>query len=165
MNTQPIKELTGDTLGPWNPGITSQLTPELWRGCTIFREENVFTTYDQVVEFQGLTGLPLPQLVVFKPARLVLHALLVRVAADYETPDPEGASVPSLGINFRRMTQAILSQHLLPRIESIKEEYATLRESIATVVKRELAATFGNPVALAAASSSRPRWASRPASR
>ncbi len=39
--------------GPWNPGISSHLTPELWRMCTIFRPENVFTTYDQAVELSG----------------------------------------------------------------------------------------------------------------
>src|SRR5438552_13905703 len=68
-----------ESFGPWNPGITSQLTPELWRMCTIFRPENVFTTYEQAVEFRELTGLPLPQLVVFRPERLVLHEVLVRL--------------------------------------------------------------------------------------
>src|SRR5437867_10340292 len=43
-----------EPFGPWNPGITSQWTPELWRMCTIFRPENVFTTYDQAVEFRDV---------------------------------------------------------------------------------------------------------------
>ncbi|MEO8752960.1 MAG: hypothetical protein ABI624_09805 [Casimicrobiaceae bacterium] len=82
-----------EPFGPWSPGITSQLTPELWRLCTLFRPENAFATYDEVVELRDVTGLPLSELVIFRPERLVLHEVLVRVIADYEVPDPEGAHV------------------------------------------------------------------------
>ena len=91
-------EEASERFGPWNPGISSQLTPELWRLCTIFRPENAFAAFDQVVEYGDLTGLPFPNLVVFRPERLVLHEVLVRVSADYEVPDPEGADVRSLGM-------------------------------------------------------------------
>lgn len=132
-----------ELFGPWNPGITSQLTPELWRMCTIFRPENVFTTYDQAVEFRDLTGLPLPLLVVWRPERMVLHEVLLRVIADYEVPDPEGADVASLGVNFRRMTRAILQHHMSPRIDQLISDYAPSRKAIAKVVANELAIAFG----------------------
>ena len=131
-----------EPFGPWNPGITSQLTPELWRMCTIFRPENVFTTYDQAVEFRDLTGLPLPHLVVWRPERMVLHEVLIRVISDYEVPDPEGANVPSLGINLRRMTGAILQHHLAARMDWLISDYAPMREAIAKVVANELAIAF-----------------------
>jgi hypothetical protein len=134
-----------EPFGPWNPGITSQLTPELWRMCTIFRPENVFTTYDQAVEFRDLTGFPLPHLVVWRPERIVLHDVLMRVIADYEVPDPEGADVPSLGVNFRRMTRAILRHHLSPRMDLLIRDYAPAREAIAKVVANELAIAFDRP--------------------
>jgi hypothetical protein len=111
--------------------------------CTIFRSENAFTTYDQAIEFRDLTGLALPQLVVFRPQRMVLHEVLVRVTADYEVPDPEGAHVLSLGVNFRRMTQAILRRHLAPRMDFLIGEYAPAREAIAKLVTDELATAFG----------------------
>jgi len=111
--------------------------------CTIFRPENVFTTYDQAVELRDLTGLALSELVVFKPQRMVLHEVLARVTADYEVPDAEGASVGSLGINFRRMTQALLRRHLQRRLDWLVGDYAPAREAVARVVANELALAFG----------------------
>jgi hypothetical protein len=134
-------ELADEALGPWNPGISSHLTPELWRMCTIFRAENTFATWDQVVEFRDLTGLPLSELVVFRPERLVLHEVLVRITADYEVPDPEDADVKSLGVTFRRMTQALLGR-LSPRMAWLVAEYAPTRKSVMAIVVRELEAAF-----------------------
>ena len=102
--------------GPWNPGISSHLTPELWRMCTIFAAGNVFTTFEQAVELRDATGLPLTSLVAWRPERMVLHEVLVRVTSDYEVPDPPGADVPSLGVNFRKMTRAVM-ERLSPQME------------------------------------------------
>jgi hypothetical protein len=135
-----------EPFGPWNPGLTSALTPELWRMCTIFRPENVFTTYDAATELHDVTGLPLPQLVVWRPERMVLHEVLVRVIADYEVPDPEGANVPSLGINFRRMTRAVLERYLLPRLDELVGDYGPLRQEVAKIVTNELATAFDRPL-------------------
>jgi hypothetical protein len=110
--------------------------------CTIFRPENVFTTYEQAVEFRDLTGLPLPHLVVWRPERMVLHEVLIRVISDYEVPDPEGANVPSLGINLRRMTGAILHRHLASQMDRLISDYAPMREAIAKIVASELAIAF-----------------------
>ena len=41
-------------------------------------------------------------LVVWKPERMVLHEVLLRVTADYEVPDPEGANVRSSRIERAR---------------------------------------------------------------
>ena len=111
--------------------------------CTIFRPENASTTYDQAVEFSDVTGLALPFFVVWRPDRMVLHEVLIHVIADYEVPDPEGADVPSLGVNFRRMTRTLLQHHLAPRMDRLVSDYAPAREAIAKVVADELAIAFG----------------------
>ena len=91
-----------DESGPWNPGIQSQLPVELRPLCTIFRPENVLTSVASASELQPLTGLPLGELVAFRPQRLVLHEVLVRVTADFSVPD--GSRIEDLGINFREIT-------------------------------------------------------------
>ena len=150
----------GGPFGPWNPGIGSLLTPELWRMCTIFRPENVFTTLDEAVELMDVTGLPLTQLVAWRPERMVLHEVLIRVIADYEVPDPESADVKSLGVNFRAMTRTILYRHLLPQMNALIAGYAPARDAIAKVVARELALAFGR-VPMPTQAPRRSRWLSR----
>ena len=49
-------------------------------------------------ELRSLTGLALSELVVFRPQRLALHELLIRVTADFAVPD--GSRIGDLGINF-----------------------------------------------------------------
>ena len=100
--------------GPWNPGIRSELTRELLALSTVFRPENVFGDLPRAMELRDVTGLPLEDLAIFRPERLALHELLIRVTADYEIPDPEDASVGSLGMNLRRMTQTLVSQVMDP---------------------------------------------------
>ena len=109
--------------GPWNPGIGSALTRELLTLSTIFRTENVFHDLRQAMELRDLTGLTLEELAIFRPERLALHEVLVRVTADFEVPDPGSASVSSLGTNFRQMVQAILSREIQPGRPEIVEEY------------------------------------------
>src|SRR5947207_8703390 len=84
--------------GPWNPGIESRVPEPLRHLCTIFRPENVFTTAAQAGELRDLTGMDCSELVAFRPQRLALHELLVRVTADFSVPD--GSRIEDLGINF-----------------------------------------------------------------
>jgi hypothetical protein len=76
-----------DQDGPWNPGIQSPLPAGLRPACTIFRPENVFTSVEGALELQPLTGFALGELVAFRPRRLVLHEVLIRVTADFSVPD------------------------------------------------------------------------------
>ena len=73
-----------DDFGPWNPGIESQVPKELRHLATIFRAANVFTSVAAAGELRGLTGFSLSELVVFRPQRLALHELLVRITADLD---------------------------------------------------------------------------------
>jgi hypothetical protein len=123
--------------GPWNPGIVSELPARLLPLSTIFRSEHVVTTVAQAQALQELTGLPLEDLVVFRPERLVLHELLIRVTADLSVPD--GSKVEDLGINFRRMTEAIQKRYLEAQMSAIVAEYDALRQTLSGLIHRELA--------------------------
>jgi hypothetical protein len=107
--------------GPWNPGIQSQVPKELLHLATIFRTDNVFTSMASAVELCGLTGFGLSELVVFRPERLALHELLVRITADFAVPD--GTRIEDLGLNFRGMARLLLSQYLLPQMQAIVGAY------------------------------------------
>ena len=100
--------------GPWNPGVLSQMPKELRPLATIFRPENVFTSVAAADELQGLTGFGLNELVVFRPQRLALHELLIRVTADFAVPD--GSQIGDLGINFRRIASRILTRYVEPEM-------------------------------------------------
>ncbi len=129
---------TAGSFGPWNPGIDSRLPRALLPLSTMFRPENVATRIDEAEELHDLTGLDVLDLVAFRPERLVLHEVLVRVTADLSVDT--GARVEDLGINFRRMTNAILTRHLAPRMSEITAAYDALRRDLSTVIAAELAA-------------------------
>jgi hypothetical protein len=128
--------------GPWNPGIRSELTRELLLLSTIFRPENVFGDLTRAMELRDVTGLPLEDLAIFRPERLALHELLVRVTADYEIPDPEDATVGSLGMNLRRMTRTLISQVFDPHRSEIDDLYSRVRSDLDAFIKKELSAAF-----------------------
>ena len=141
-------ELSKD-FGPWNPGVTSVLSSELLALCTIFREENAFTTLTEVKELAGLTGLELSDLVVFRPERLALHELLLRVTADIEVYDPKDAKVDNLGIEFRRIVETIHTQYIAPRVGEAVRLYESLRKEITTIIEKELTVLFDRRAPLA----------------
>lgn len=104
---------SSDREGPWNPGISSSLNRQLLALASIFRQDNIQNNLSQALELHNVTGLPLESLAIFRPERLALHENVVRVTADYEVPDPDNASIRSLGINLRLMMQTIVSQSLI----------------------------------------------------
>ncbi len=113
--------LSDNEFGPWNPGIESHVPKELRHLATIFRAENVFTSIAAATELRGLTGFGLGELVVFRPQRLALHELLVRVTADFAVPD--GTRIADLGLNFREIARLLLSHYLEPAMSTIVEAY------------------------------------------
>lgn len=136
----PEPSPTGDgQYGPWNPGIHSELPSRLVPLSTIFRPENVFTSVEQAAELRDLTGLPMEDLAIFRPRRLVIHELLIRVTANLSVPDPAAARIDDLGINFRRMTHTILTKYLDPHMHEIVAAYDSLKQALSTLIDRELA--------------------------
>jgi hypothetical protein len=121
-----------ETFGPWHPGIESEVPEHLRHLCTIFRPENVFTTVAQAGELHDLTGLDSSELVAFRPGRLALHEVLIRVTADLSVPD--GTKIEDLGINFRQITRTILAQYIEPRSAAIESAYDALRRRLRELV-------------------------------
>ena len=129
--------------GPWNPGLKSQV-PKEWRELeTIFRPESNYSTLAVAEELRGLTGLALSELVVFRPERLALHELLIRVMADFAVPD--GSRVGDLGINFRRIATRLLTHYLEPEMRTIAGAYEAARREVADAVEAALSAVVRGP--------------------
>jgi hypothetical protein len=151
----PAGDETDSHHGPWNPGIASQIPGDLRPLATIFRTENVFTSVDRAEEMHDLTGLEISELVAFRPQRLALHELLVRVTADISVPD--GSRIEDLGINFRQITGVILSRYVEPRSGVIVETYDALRRQVSALIEAELAPLFPAPMASGAPPAQQPR--------
>lgn len=123
--------------GPWNPGIRSQMPRELRHLSTIFRPENVSTSIAAATEMQGLTGFLPSELVAFRPRRLALHELLIRVTADFAVPD--GSRIGDLGINFREMASLLFERHLVPEMDAITAAYDRTRRELRNAIDAVLA--------------------------
>jgi hypothetical protein len=122
--------------GPWNPGIQSQVPKELRHLATIFRDDNVFTSLAAVDELRSLTGISPSELVAFRPQRLALHELLIRVTADFAVPD--GSRVGDLGINFREIANRLWERYLLPEMGAITAAFERTRGELHDAIHRAL---------------------------
>ena len=111
--------------GAWNPDISSTLPTRYLPLSTMFRSENVYTTIETANELQGFTGLPIQQLICFRPGRLVVHELLIRVSADIFVSD--GSRYEDLGVNFREVVATILRDYIEPHNDAILERFTQLR--------------------------------------
>jgi hypothetical protein len=152
----------GTEFGPWNPGIRSELPRRLVPLSTIFRPENVFTSVEYADELHDFSGLSPQELATFRPSRLVLHELLIRVTADLSVPDPEGATIEELGVNFRRMTHVILTKYIVPHVHEITAAYDLLKRALSALVDQELtAALFPPPRTTIAQRPTKRNWISR----
>jgi hypothetical protein len=129
--------------GPWNPGLKSRV-PKEWRELeTIFRPENSYSTLAAAEELRGLTGLGSSELAVFRPERLALHELLIRVTADFAVPD--GSRIEDLGINFRRIANRILTNYLEPERRAITEAYEEARRDVTDAIDAALTDVLRGP--------------------
>jgi hypothetical protein len=129
--------MPGEQAEAWNPGIQSPVPAELRQLCTIFRPENVFTSLETADELHDLTGIAVSELVAFRPQRLVLHELLIRVTADLEVRD--GPRIEDLGISFRQMTRRLLAQHVEPQMPAIVAQFESLRQRAREITQNALA--------------------------
>ncbi len=112
----------------WNPGIGSQVPRELLHLSSIFLPDNVFTSVAGALELKGLTGFALSELVAFRPQRLALHELLIRVTADFAVPD--GSRIGDLGINFRDIARRLLAACVNPAMASFVAAYEGARGAV-----------------------------------
>lgn len=144
--------------GPWDPGLESQLPRELLPLATIFRRENVSTSVAEAFELSNYCGVPPQELVAFRPERLIIHELLVRVTAGLAVPD--GNDYEDLGRNFREIASTILTKDIAPNFEGLKRVFEEVRTAASVVIAQELSNLFSlrlKPEA-GADQTSRARW-------
>src|SRR5262249_28135806 len=111
--------------GPWNPGIESTLPAEFLPLATVFNSANVSSTLIEINEINSFCGLAFERLSTFKPERLALHEVLIRVMADLSVPD--GEQYGDLGINFRQMTATIMGKYIAPEQAAITGLFEELK--------------------------------------
>jgi len=136
----PAANVLAQEFDAWHPGVLSRIPGEIRHLATVYRPENVFTAVAAAEELADLTGLDPSELVAFRPQRLALHELLIRVSADLSIPD--GEKIEDLGINFRRTVNTILSRYIAPEQAAIDASYDALRRSLAAIIDKELAVLF-----------------------
>lgn len=129
----------------WNPGVAPGIPREFRELETIFRPECVARSADEVLELASLTGLRHEELTAFRPRRLALHELIVRVTADIAVA--EGHEEEALGQNFRQVAKKIWDEYILPRMDSIEQIYADLCQRVDATVRDILAETLFRPPA------------------
>ena len=141
--------MTGDLLqddrtSAWNPEIRSTLPVKYLPLSSVFRPENVITSIETANELADFTGLPIQQLICFRPERLLVHELLIRVSADIFVSD--GSKYEDLGVNFREVVARILDGYIAPHLDSIVARFATLRAACEERVTTQLQADLFAPV-------------------
>jgi hypothetical protein len=129
----------GPAYGPWNPGIESTLPTQFLPLATAFSAANVSSSITELKEIHSFCGLALERLSTFKPARLALHEVLIRVMADLSVPD--GEKYEDLGINFRHMTAMIMGKYIAPELTAITSVFEQVKREAAEFLDRAQSAT------------------------
>jgi len=131
-----VKSPDEENTGAWSPDIRSTLPSKFLPLSTMFRPENVTTSIETANELSGFTGLPIQQLICFRPQRLVVHELLIRVSADIFVDD--GSKYEDLGVNFRHVVDRILAGYIEPQMPQIVEDFEQLRAQVEARVATQL---------------------------
>ena len=110
----------------WNPGLEPDIPPAFQILETLYRPENVTSSLSDVSETSTQTGLSHQQLTAFRPERLAVHELLIRVTANIMVV--EGEDERDLGRAFRTIAEDILAEYVQPHMQEIKQAHADLRQ-------------------------------------
>lgn len=141
-----IEQVSTTEFGPWNPGIQSQLPKDVLPFSSLLRPENVFQTLDEILEIAEFTGMQREDVVAFRPERLAVHELLIRVSANYAVSD--GEVYEDLGFNFRKMAKSIHDLYIIPHMPVLVEKYNQLRNEVYIKVTEELNQSLFAPVSV-----------------
>ncbi|MBE7201974.1 MAG: hypothetical protein INR70_29795 [Parafilimonas terrae] len=136
--TDACAHATDPPIGPWNPGVRSDLPSAFLPLVTVYRPEHVETPLRDALDLSDLCGLPARQLTRFRASRLVVHEVLIRVMSDLSVP--VGAVYADLGVNFRAIVATILQDGIEPRLGEIEAALTQIRAEADTVLAREIAA-------------------------
>ncbi|MGU3668509.1 hypothetical protein ACLBX9_30380 [Methylobacterium sp. A49B] len=136
--TDAATRTSDPAIGPWNPGVRSDLPSAFLPLVTVYRPEHVETPLRDALDLSDLCGLPARQLTRFRAARLVVHEVLIRVMSDLSVP--VGAVYADLGVNFRAIVATILREGVEPRLGEVEAALARIRAEADAVLAREVAA-------------------------
>ena len=136
--------MSAEEFSAWNPGIESEIPKACRELETIYNPANVFTRLDEINQLSIETGLSPEELIAFRPHRLVLHELIVRITADIVVR--EGENEEDLGINFRNIANLIFSQYIIPALMQIEHGFDTMRTRIEDMTRIELEKALLPPV-------------------
>lgn len=132
----------------WNPGVGPGIPREFRTLETIFRPECALAVLEEIDELAALTGLPAEELAVFRPQRLALHEIIIRVTADIAVA--EGEEEEDFGRNFRRIATRIHDAYVAPHLGEIEQAHAELGQRSDVLVREILAASLFAPPPVAA---------------
>lgn len=133
----------GDNCSAWNPGIGTGIPAEFRLLETIHCPGCVFGDPDQVGEFASLTGLPQEELAAFRPTRLVLHELILRITADIAVA--EGEAEEDFGRNFRRIAGKVMDDYIAPRLDAIVRDFEAMQGHAEALVRKIIVETLFAP--------------------
>jgi hypothetical protein len=120
--------------GPWNPGVESTLPSEFLPLSTVFSSANVSSSIQDLQELNGFCGLAAERLSSFRPERLALHEVLIRVMADLSVPD--GEKYEDLGVNFRKMAATIMDKYIAPKVPEITRTFDQLKREASDFIDK-----------------------------
>ncbi len=124
----------------WNPGLESQLPRAYLPLSTIFDSDNVSTGVAEAHELADYCGLPVQDLVAFRPERLIIHEMLIGVTINLSVPD--GTKYATLGENFRAMASTILGRYVARHHDELVAAWERVRQTATEKIAQELAAAF-----------------------
>ena len=129
---------------PWNPGLGTDLPRHLYNLETIYHPANTLTQLSDLTELAKLTGIKTERLVEFKPDRLLLHELIVRITAHVMIPETEDEEL--LGKRFRAIVRHVMANYIEPEKQRIFARFADYQLGVARQVEQHLQqAIFNSP--------------------
>ncbi|OED40941.1 hypothetical protein AB833_10605 [Chromatiales bacterium (ex Bugula neritina AB1)] len=154
-----MQDTSGQTDGcnAWSPGLNSSIPTSLKPEVTLYRSENAFVQYPEAQEIAGFCGLQPRDLISFRPERLLIHELLVRVSADLSVPD--GPNYEDLGINLRDMVAVIYNSHVVAELPSLQAEFERVKSEAGNFISAQLSSCiFARPAAVTELPVSKSSW-------
>src|SRR5262249_19675183 len=105
------------------------------------------TSIAKACELRDYCGLPAHEFVAFRPERLIVHELLVRVTSSLSVPD--GPDYEDLGRSFRRIASTILDKYIAPHRAELTELFERTRDAALAMIAQELETSLRPGVARA----------------
>ncbi len=122
--------------GPWSPGLTSSIPSRLMPKVTLYDPVHGLVPWETAKNLSDMTGLKPQELATFRPERLAMHHVLIRVTT--ETHVPDGQDYAALGISLRQMAADILASEIHDARDAIDMVFNTARVEARALVDEEL---------------------------